>query len=197
MIEGADVSHFETIKDWTKLKQNESFLFCKATQALNFKDPKFNSDWVQAKASGIKRGAYHVLDMRQDPIIQAQYFCTYVKAAGIEPGDMLALDWEQSVNKSVYGGADACMKFLGEVKALTGITPLYYGSYYETQDMKFPVEAAQYPLWLARYGVESTPAPAPWKNWTLWQFSENTQVPGIGGCDENYFNGTLQDLAAL
>lgn len=39
--------------------------------------------------------------------------------------------------------------------------------------------------------------PAPWKDWTLWQYSGNfgTKVPGVGpDCDRQLFNGTYEDL---
>jgi lysozyme len=198
LIQFPDISHFEKVNDWTVIKQNDDLVICKATQALDFLDPSFPSDWVKAKGSGIKRGAYHVLDMKYDPIEQAKFFLQYVGQT--QPSDLLALDWEQSVNRSVENGAAACMKFLDVVAQSTGKMPIFYGSYFETQDMKFPDSAASnYRLWLARYGVSTTPAPAPWDKvgWTFWQWTESGTSKGIGAVDLNYFNGTLEQLNAL
>jgi lysozyme len=195
MIEGVDISHWENVSNWQLVKQNQHFVGVKVTQALDYIDPKFKDEWANCKANGLKRIAYHVLDMNQDPIIQAAYFTNAI--GQFDPTDAFALDWEQSVNKSIDGGADACMKFFAAVEKVTNKPCLLYGSFAETQDMNFPPEAAQRPLWLARYGVTATVSPAPWKNWTLWQYTENGQAAGIGSCDLNYFNGTLDDLNNL
>lgn len=194
-VGGIDIYHGDKVLDWAEIKQNEHFVGIKATQALNFIDPKLKSNAANVKAIGLKRIFYHVLDMSKDPVAQAKFF---IASVGVfDQTDGFALDWEQSVNKSVNGGAANCMKFFAAVEAITKKPCLFYSSYAETIAMKFPPQAIRNPLWLARYGVRATLAPAPWKNWTLWQWTESGKVPGIGNCDENYFNGTLDQLKEL
>ena len=56
------------------------------------------------------------------------------------------------------------------------------------------------PLWLAHYGDAAPEAPAPWRRWTLWQYTDGAQgpgphrVPGIGACDRSRFEGTESEL---
>jgi GH25 family lysozyme M1 (1,4-beta-N-acetylmuramidase) len=69
---------------------------------------------------------------------------------------------------------------------------------------------ARCPLWIAQYrsttaawapGSTDRPnVPAPWKAWTLWQYSGNGgyRVPGIvGDCDRNLFRGDEADLRSF
>ncbi|CAK0739612.1 lysozyme [Azospirillaceae bacterium] len=58
----------------------------------------------------------------------------------------------------------------------------------------------RYPLWLAHYGVLTTLTPAPWKQWTMWQFTDSGSVPGLASghhVDSNYFNGSIEQLKAF
>lgn len=193
MIETADVSHWETVKDWTQVKHSEELIFMKATQALDFVDPKFNDNWKAAAANGIPRGAYHVLDESVDPVLQAQFFLNTVGALG--PTDKLALDWEESVNKT--GNKAACLAFANEVVRLSGKRKMLYGSKSAIEDMGFTAdEIVNIDLWEARYtgGTADPGAAKPWPKWTLWQYTDRGQVPGIGNCDRSYFNGSESDF---
>lgn len=189
---GVDISHYEDVGSWTLVAANYKFCFMKASQALDFVDPKFGQNWKNALISKVPRGAYHVIDMKQDPVAQAKYF---LGAVGVlQKGDMLAVDWEGSVNSSTTGGAAAILNFCAYVKQAAGITPFIYSSYSAVKELKFPEGSEQYPLWLARYGVSSTPTPEPWSKWTLWQYTDSGKAIGIGNCDMNYFNGNAQDF---
>jgi hypothetical protein len=50
-------------------------------------------------------------------------------------------------------------------------------------------------LWLAEYAPAPTRVPPQWPHWTLWQptdghcGAEPHNIPGIGPCDRNQFNG--------
>ncbi len=57
-------------------------------------------------------------------------------------------------------------------------------------------------FWLAQYGP--TPVvPVNWATWTMWQYTDGAvgpephDVPGIGRCDRDQFNGDLNALNAL
>jgi len=84
----------------------------------------------------------------------------------------------------------------GEFTERTGQTPLIYGGGYlrEHGGAVGHAHLAKCPLWLAEYG--DTPLVLPgWQSWTIWQFTDGNlgpyagQVPGIGRCDQNVYNG--------
>ncbi len=59
-IRGIDVSHHQGKIDWHKVKNEDiQFVYIKATEGGDFKDPSFNENWNGAKNEGMKVGAYH------------------------------------------------------------------------------------------------------------------------------------------
>ena len=56
--------------------------------------------------------------------------------------------------------------------------------------------------WLAQYGPTAV-VPPNWATWTLWQYTDGAvgpephQVPGIGRCDRDRFNGTESELKSF
>lgn len=61
---------------------------------------------------------------------------------------------------------------------------------------------ARCPLWYARYAPAPIGIPALWPRWTLWQYTDGKagpephEVPGLGFCDRDTFNGTEAELRA-
>jgi lysozyme len=61
---------------------------------------------------------------------------------------------------------------------------------------------ARCPLWYARYAPAPIGIPALWPRWTLWQYTDGKagpephEVPGLGPCDRDTFNGTEAELRA-
>ena len=56
-------------------------------------------------------------------------------------------------------------------------------------------------FWLAQYGPTAV-VPRCWPTWTMWQYTDGaanggTPLPGIGYCDRDRFNGSLDQLARL
>ena len=58
--EGVDVSHWQGTIDWAKVKvAGKRFAYIKATESTDFVDNMYATNRAQAKAQGIKVGAYH------------------------------------------------------------------------------------------------------------------------------------------
>lgn len=94
--QGIDVSSFQPVLTSTFGKK---FIFCKATEGLSWHDPTFAANWKflgeQVKAGHIAfRGAYHFFHPSLDPVAQAAFFLTVVKAQGLQAGDVLMDDME-------------------------------------------------------------------------------------------------------
>jgi lysozyme len=99
------------------------------------------------------------------------------------------------------------LKFIGYSKKLFGKKMIIYTNFYFWRDnVGFPSDGifSECPLWIAGYvPFKKIIVPGPWNRWTFWQFTDGTHnnpetIPGIvGPCDQNYFWGDAEDLAAL
>lgn len=184
ICQGIDVSHFDGIIDWAKVKGSGiSFAFIKATEGSSFKDLTFSKNWNSSKAAGILSGAYHFFHASEDPQKQAEFFLNTMGKIGM--GDLPpVLDWELHGGTRQQEIANALM-WLEMVKSQSGKTPIIYCGRYFIGDLGNPIAVAAYPLWLAEYNPEPH-VPKPWSQYTFWQYSEKGSVPGISGkCDLN------------
>lgn len=199
-------------------------------------------DREAAQAAGLYTGFYHYAVLPnvatkslviKDAKAQAQKVVWRIAAiGGLTEKDLpVALDLENKCVKLRSSGS--CEKyatrstvtlwaetFLREIKEKVGRTPILYSyaSFLESS-MKRSKELAQYPLWLAQYGLDpAEPGNHPgmkesgcyvhsWTaanckaQWTMWQYSSCGIAPkyGVPGSrlDLNVFRGTPESFAAL
>jgi lysozyme len=202
---GIDVSHHNGDIDWSMVKQaGAEFAFLKATEGATFVDKTFKANWKEAKASGIRVGAYHFF--RPRIALQSQ-IDNFVRALGsVEAGDLppvidteVPSDWAKLTGKQ---SVDLIVGFIDGIRAKLGdnVHPIIYLSPSFADDvLKNDARLKDHPLWLAHYTSASRPrVPKPWDFWTFWQFTENGKVAGISGnVDINRFNGQSDRLEAL
>jgi hypothetical protein len=150
-------------------------------------DPSFAHDWVAFRTAGLDRGAYWYLLPNVDPVAQARYFYAVVKAAGLEPGNLLVCDSEV-----LAANADqATHAFCSTLASLAGpqCPVIVYTNHNVGQHL---TSCTGWPLWFA-WPSPAAPAPGlilPWKSWLLWQWGT------AGGVDADAFNGTATVLDA-
>jgi len=201
---GIDVSDNVGTVDWTQVKADGyTFALVKATDGVSLPSAVeyFNATWPKMKAAGTIRGAYHFYESADDPVAQANYFTsTLANAGGLQAGDLPpVLDFERATS-----GANV-MKFLKQVEANTGRTPIIYVNESFASSYLTDPEFANYPLWLAEYKVTTPKVPATWQNagksWTFWQWNEAGAVAGVAGgsgqTDLDWFNGDASELASF
>jgi hypothetical protein len=59
-VQGIDVSHHQGQIDWQAVGDSGiQFAYIKATEAEDYRDPQFSTNWREAQNSGIARDAYH------------------------------------------------------------------------------------------------------------------------------------------
>ena len=233
--------------DFVKMYENGlRFVFIKASDTTEKGDAlalKYAAmDHNAAQAAGIYTGFYHyaylpdVTDeegIKRDALAQAQKVVWRLASLGGygEKDLPYALDLE---NKCVrYSASGTCLKnatrtavtlwattFLASLKEKTGKTPILYSyANFLEGSMNRTKELAQYPLWLAHYGIDpAKPGNQPgvkaggcfvhsWtsKNcesqWTLWQYSScgiapKYSVPG-SRLDLNVFSGSQKSFLDL
>lgn len=176
----ADISHWEKI-DFNKY--TKKLLITKATEAEGYIDPTFKNIQEECKKRGLKFGAYHFFRCDKNPIRQARHFLNTVKEFDMEP----ILDIESMDGQSVSVCKAAIKVWLDEVEKQTKKVPIIYSGHSFLVNLQLDESFARYPLWLARYTNIEPKAPAPWKEYWAWQFSDHAKFDGIGECDGNVF----------
>jgi len=143
--------------------------------------------------------AYH-FGVGADGVEQADHFLQVVQPG---PQDMLILDFESNPQGPTMTLEEA-RAFVTHINETLGRFPGFYSGH----DIKEALGTNTDPVlancwfWLAQYGP--TPVvPVNWTTWTLWQYTDGAvgpephEVPGIGRCDRDKFNGDLNALNAL
>jgi GH25 family lysozyme M1 (1,4-beta-N-acetylmuramidase) len=229
-----------------KYEAGMRFVFIKASDTRETPDllaVKYAAmDHHAAQAAGLYTGFYHYAVLpdvtspeaiKQDALAQAQKVVWRLASmGGYSDRDLpYALDLE---NKCVrYSSTGACQKyatrsavtlwaltFLASLREKTGRTPILYSypAFLESSMERSP-ELAQYPLWLAQYGIDpanpiNQPGVKPggcfvhsWtgancdSQWTVWQYSSCGIAPkyGVPGnrLDLNVFRGTPSSFLEL
>ena len=148
------------------------------------------------------------LDVPEGPA-QADYFLDNVDyvADGKTLPPMLDVEWPARNSSSpypCYGLSEKQMvswisSFVDQVRERTGQQTMIYTNAHWWNDCTGRSTAfSKQPLFVARYKSSPEPLPAGWDTWTMWQFTESGQVPGIKtSADRDAFNGTAEQLAAL
>jgi lysozyme len=172
----------------------------KATQSTSVIDQLYQSNRRQAEAAGLLWGAYHFGTMG-DGARQADFFLSTVNP---DSQTLLVLDFEE--NKTGTMTLDQARAFVSRINEVTGRFPgLYSGSLIKQLLGNKPVDPvlSECFLWIAQYGPAPNNIPATWPTWTLWQYTDGSvgpqphSVQGVGTCDRDKFNGSLENLQQL
>ncbi len=171
----------------------------KATQGLSYTDPLYERTRDKASAAELLWGAYH-FGTGGDGVHQAEFF---MQETAPTPETLLVLDFENNPQGPSMTLEEA-RAFVTHVKQATGRWPGLYGGHY-LKDLlganKDEILAKCW-FWLSQYGPTAV-VPPNWKTWTMWQYTdggigpEPHEVPGIGRCDRDRFNGPLVSLKRL
>lgn len=188
---GIDTSHHNQLPDFAALARGGiGFIIAKATEGVGFTDAQYAASRAGARAAGLVFGSYHFA-RPGDALAQADY---YLAAARPAPGELTALDLEDTSIPDPVGFADAWSR---RVKAATGAPPLIYlNQWFLTTYDWTRVLADGDGLWLARYDGQPTGGPSGvWPVVAFKQYTDRATVPGQPGpVDGDAFNG---DPAAL
>ncbi len=201
-LHGIDVSGWQGQVDWGAVQRTgRIFGFAKATEGATFVDRTFGANRAgMAQADLVLRGFYHFARPdRNTAAAEAAHFLRTVGPLG--PGEVAVLDLE--VHPGLPGIGDWAAEWLGRVHQATGRLPIIYS--YQSYLAEIPTSRlTSYPLWVAAWGADNgiVPATQPstdrWSRWSFWQYTSKARVPGVSTqVDDNIFNGTAADLAAL
>ena len=196
-----DISHHNGNVDLTKAQAAGIVgVIHKATQGTTMTDNMYQQNRTKAQTAGLLWGAYH-FGTSGDGAAQADFF---LSKANADDQTLLVLDYEPNGNSTMT--LDQAKAFVSRVQEVTGRFPgLYSGNLIKEQLGGQPADPvlSQCFLWLAQYGPAPKNIPATWSTWTMWQYTDGNigpqphSVDGIGNCDRDQFNGSIEDLQKL
>jgi len=208
-VSGIDVSAFQGTIDWAAVAANGArFAYIRASEQVGPADPFFAANYAGAKANGLYAGAYHrARPSLSDGRTQADFLVDHASyvADGRTFPLMLDIEWPRTawMQPDCYGLTPAQMStwirdFITEVQARTGTPAMIYTNPNwwnpcTNNDATFGAN----PLFVAGYLPAPPALPAGWTNWTLWQYSDESQPSGFLPGDQDLFNGDSTALARL
>ena len=189
-MKGIDISNHNGSIDFNAVKGDSvEAIIMKATEGVDYIDPKFNSYYSQSHNMGFHIGFYHFMSEKTNPSEQA---IDFYKAINGKSYDIIpVLDIEtNNYKRSRQEISDRCIEFLTKFKELSGIDCVIYTGGYFGRDL-LDDRVKQYKGWIAHYGV-SSPMNTGFKV-VGHQYSETGKVSGIpGDCDmNNFYEGIL------
>lgn len=185
-VVGIDLSAHNGDVDFEKVAADGvNFVFLKATEGVDFRDPRFQENYLKARKAGVKVGAYHFFRFDRDGYEQGRNFLEAVDS--LEFDLPLAIDVEEWGNPDGYDTEKIIEALRGMIFALEGSRNkviLYTNKQGYTRFIKNRFE--EMPVWVCSF----TNPPMTSDNWLLWQHSHKSQVDGVNGfVDLNTFNG--------
>lgn len=202
---GIDVSHYQGTINWSAVKAaGISFAYIKDTEGTTYKDPMFNTNYLNAYNAKVIRGAYHFAQPGSSSgATQANYFASN---GGAWSADNLTLPGMLDLEGGCYGLSASAMDswildFYNTYKSRTTRDIVIYTSpsWWNTCTGGWSGMYSRSPLFVADWTTASSPTiPAGFPYATLWQYTDAGSVSGISGAvDRDRFNGDSTRLLAL
>ena len=193
-----DLSHHNVSVDFATIKAAGAIgVIHKATQGTGFVDVKYAARKQAALSAGLLWGAYH-FGTGDDAAQQLQHFLQTVNP---DASTLVALDVETNGTNTM--SLAQARGFLQGIEAtLNRKAVLYCGEYVKEQlGGATDPYLGSHRLWWSQYSNEAT-IQTSWTNYWLWQYSDGFHgpsphnVPGVGPCDCDTFDGTADALTA-
>lgn len=193
-VKGFDVSHHQGDIQWQSISPQEfKFVYLKATEGGDFKDRKFQENWLKAREQGFLVGAYHFYRLCRDGQIQAQNFIETVPKKTDSLPPVIDLEYDSTCINTYTRE-----QLLKEIQVMHdqlyqhyGLQPIFYTSkaFY---NIVLVDEFKKTPLWIREYQGQPELKGNP--KWTFWQHTSQGQIKGIPTLvDLNVFQGSEQD----
>jgi GH25 family lysozyme M1 (1,4-beta-N-acetylmuramidase) len=186
-MKGIDVSKHQGVIDWKKVKADDiDFAMIRASFGRNgdgFKnngiDDMFEDNYKNAKAAGVKVGAYHYCyaDTLAEAHKEADNFLTRLKGKTFDYPVALDLEDGETTGKlSDKEITDIAIAFLEDVKKAGYDVMIYCNKYWFTSKVE-DSRLKNYPHWLAEWKDKPTYS----GKFDMWQYTSDGRVSGIKG----------------
>lgn len=188
---GVDLSAHNGTPDFDSLSNaGIDFVYLKASEGVDFRDPAFVRNYAAARRVGIPVGAYHFFrfdcDGRRQAInaLRATEGCTF---------DLpIAIDVEESGNPAQSATELVISRLQAMIAHLQGAGRKVIVYTNKNGDARFlrrhfdDLDGGDPELWICSF----TDPPLTRRPWRLWQHSHRSRVSGVkGAVDMNTFNG--------
>ncbi len=185
---GIDVSEWQGEIDFEAVKQSGiEVVYIKSSES-RWVDPYFESNYEKATAANLKVGVYHYVTARtvEEARLEAAFFVSVLEDKAIDC--RLVMDFESFGDLSVAEINEIGLVFLQTVESLSGKEVVVYSDTSDAINV-WDESIANYPLWVAEYGVSEPQNNGKWSSWVGFQYSDAGSVSGIGGSsvDLDYF----------
>ena len=178
-IKGFDVSHHQKDIEWNRISPQEfKFVYLKATEGGDFKDRKFQENWLKAREHGFLVGAYHFYRLCRDGNIQAQNFIDSVPKKSDALPPVIDLEYEENcINQYTKE------QLLKEIQVMHDRLHQHYGKqpiFYISKSFYHIVLMGSFndtPLWVRDY--EAKPELKDGRKWLFWQHTQTGKIDGI------------------
>ena len=190
MLKGIDVSEFQGNIDWNKVKNDGvKFAILKLGNIYdtdtNYKDSKFETNYKNARANGIKVGAYIYNYCNTVENLKKGLDWAFEKLSGKELDLPIYLDMEDKTIavETVDSLTNQCNEFAKVVKEKGYQAGIYANLNWLKNELdpdKFDKDLS---VWVAQYYKECEYT----GTYDIWQYTSSGKVNGISGnCDMNY-----------
>lgn len=195
MIKGLDISHWNTIKDFNKLKNDFDFVILKAggSDAGFYKDSCFEDYYTRAKEAGFNVGAYYFAGKnflgRESGEADAVRFIELLKGKQFEYPVFLDIEAQSTSNKKlITEAAYYFCKKMEEAGYFVGIYASDISGFMERLDCddiinNEEIDIDNFVKWVARYSSKE-----PVHDYGIWQYTScgcHAAAKGMLDCDKS------------
>lgn len=182
MIKGCDVSKWQGVIKWDKVKKaGINFVILKAggSDAGFYKDKNFLLNVSGASAAGIHIGAYYFVGKlcksEKDGTADAKRFYKIIQGLPIDYP--VYIDFEAPDRTNKQGNTDAVNAFCAQMEAYGYYAGIYASDISGFKDRLYLDQLSKYDKWVARYGSE----PKYVTKYGIWQYTSSGKIDGIRG----------------
>ena len=187
---GIDVSHYQGTINWPKVKQNNSFVFIKASEGAQTVDKEFHQNVQGANQEGMLVGAYHFFDPDIAADKQAQHFIKTIDLQSLSLPPVLDVELQPKYENAQF--LKNVRLWMTIIAKKTGCQPILYTNHAMWKQY-FEKHMTEYPLWLSEYDttlghIKNIP-------WHYWQHTSNGKTEGINNLvDLSYYKSNQKSL---
>lgn len=198
-VRGVDVSSYQGDIDWDALaSQNIMFAFIKATEGSSFVDKYFEYNYIQARKTNLRIGAYHFFSYDSPGKTQAENFIANVEKYKNMLPPVIDLEFYGDKEKNPPPKVNVRQELDDLIDLLEshyGMKPIIYAT--EKSYSLYIADAYEdYDIWIRN--VITSPKLSDNRRWTFWQYTNWERLDGYKGkekyIDMNVFNGTKDDF---
>ncbi len=194
MYRGIDVSMWQGNIDFAAVKADGiEMVYMKASEGIDYVDPKFERNYTNAREAGLLIGFYHYVTARSNTqAVQEAYHFAHTVAGKVCEG-RLAMDFEDLAELSAQEINSISLAFLNAVEKYSNKKAALYADAYNASNV-FGRDLVKFPLWIAEYGVQEPNLDNPWGTYAGWQYTDEGRVNGItGNVDRDIFRKEMFD----